>query len=222
MPGEFEFIAVGDATIRMLAALVLCGLLGLERQYRGEPAGLRTHVLVGLGACLFMLLSLTVSPGGVVGRDPARIAAQIVTGIGFLGAGAIFREGATVRGLTTAANVWACAAVGMAAGIGWYFGALLATALMLFALRILKVLDVTVVPGHHKLLVSLDPHIDCHQALTEALADLPVKMTSCEWHESGQAAQTVSIEVSAKRKVLSEVGPRLLHHKNVLRVQVLD
>jgi len=119
----------------------LSGLVGLERELRERAAGLRTHMLVGLGSALFTVVSAYAwgdftfdrSQGTVL--DPTRIAAQIVTGIGFLGAGAIIRQGLSVRGLTTAASVWATAAVGIAAGSGRFLLAAGSTLLLMFVLR---------------------------------------------------------------------------------------
>jgi len=112
---------VGVQLALLSAAFVLCSVIGLERQARRKSAGYRTHVLVGLGSCGFTLVSAYgfaafVSPD--VPRDPTRIAAQVVSGIGFLGAGVIFKGSSTVRGLTTAGSIWIAAAVGMAAGAG--------------------------------------------------------------------------------------------------------
>jgi putative Mg2+ transporter-C (MgtC) family protein len=124
--------------VALCVATVLGGVLGLEREIHGRPAGLRTHLLVSLGSATFMILSPYVaSMGKGVPADPGRIAAQIVTGIGFLGAGAIVREGISVHGLTTAACLWIAAAIGMAAGVGRYMGAVLITVIALFALLLL-------------------------------------------------------------------------------------
>lgn len=112
---------VWTQSLLLLAAFVLCSLIGLERQLRQKNAGYRTHVLVGLGSCVFTLISMygfTPLGGGEAPADPARIAAQVVSGIGFLGAGVIFKGRNVVRGLTTAATVWVAAAVGMACGSG--------------------------------------------------------------------------------------------------------
>src|SRR5437016_3959967 len=106
--------------VALLLAVLLGGVIGLERQWRGHPAGLRTHILVCVGATLITLLSIQFGRGLNGGQPdvPGRIAANVVVGIGFLGAGAIIREGDTVHGLTTAASIWTTAAIGMAVGTG--------------------------------------------------------------------------------------------------------
>lgn len=127
MPAELNVL---EWSTRLVVAALLSGLVGFERQAKHKAAGLRTHMLVGLGAALFTL----VSEYGFDTGDDARVAAQIVTGVGFLGAGAIFRQGVTVRGLTTAAGLWAVAAIGMTAGTGLIAGAFVTTAIALVIL----------------------------------------------------------------------------------------
>lgn len=134
-----------DLIARIILASFLGGLIGLERDIHGRAAGLRTHLLVSMGAAVFMLLSeLIASVGSVMPEgvakisDPGRIAAQVVTGIGFLGAGAIIKEGINIRGLTTAACLWVAAGIGMASGAGCYVLAISATILALFSLVMLK------------------------------------------------------------------------------------
>jgi putative Mg2+ transporter-C (MgtC) family protein len=125
---------------RVALAAALGAVLGLERELREREAGLRTHLLVSVGSALFTIVSaygfreFLTSGANVVRADPTRIAAQIVTGIGFLGAGAIIRQGVAVRGLTTAATLWVVAAIGMAAGAGYYSAAVITTAVALAAL----------------------------------------------------------------------------------------
>lgn len=129
--------SVGLEVLLLLAAFVLCSLIGLERQLRQKSAGYRTHVLVGLGSCAFTLVSafgFKTVLGDEVVLDPSRIAAQVVSGIGFLGAGVIFKGRNMVRGLTTAATVWVAAAVGMACGAGMVPLAGALTALQLIVL----------------------------------------------------------------------------------------
>lgn len=123
----------------LVATFLLCSLVGIERQLRHKAAGYRTHVLVGLGSCAFTLVSaygFSAVLGNDVNLDPSRIAAQIVSGIGFLGAGVIFKGHSVVRGLTTAATVWVAAAVGMACGSGMLFLAITLTGLHLITLFI--------------------------------------------------------------------------------------
>ena len=106
---------VFDVFLRLLLAAALGGAIGLEREYRHKPAGLRTNMLIALGSALFSVMSIDL---GAAAGSPDRIAAQVVTGIGFLGAGAILRSGENVHGLTTATTIWVNAAIGMAAGLG--------------------------------------------------------------------------------------------------------
>ena len=126
-----------EALLRIALAGVLGGSIGLERELREREAGLRTHLLVAVGAALFTIAGAYGFDSA--GVDPTRVAAQIVTGIGFLGAGAIIRQGFSVRGLTTAATLWVVGAVGLAAGAGYYSGAVITTAVVLIALWPLRV-----------------------------------------------------------------------------------
>jgi len=145
--GSFELAIL----LKLLLAALAGGLVGLEREKRGRPAGLRTNLLVSVGACTMMIISEAfflkynmhdaLSPLRI---DPSRTAAQIVTGIGFLGAGVILKEGPTVRGLTTAASLWAVAALGMAFGMGFFSLGVISTITVLVGLLVLKQLDITV------------------------------------------------------------------------------
>jgi putative Mg2+ transporter-C (MgtC) family protein len=125
-----------DLSLRLLVAAVLGLAIGFEREIHGHPAGLRTHMLVALGSGLFTVLSIHGFLGqpGAAPVDPTRIAAQIVSGIGFLGAGAILKDGIVIRGLTTAASLWATSAVGMAAGAGEYVIGVVAAVVILVSL----------------------------------------------------------------------------------------
>lgn len=134
-----------DMIGRLVLASLLGGMIGLEREVHGRPAGFRTHLLVSLGACLFAVTSIefyrlygNFSGVGPVGVDPARVAAQVVTGIGFLGAGAIIREGSSIRGLTTAACLWIAAAIGLSCGAGLFAVSLVVTMISLATLLLLK------------------------------------------------------------------------------------
>jgi putative Mg2+ transporter-C (MgtC) family protein len=137
MPTDLEMI------VRLLLTLVLSGLIGLERQVHRRDAGLRTHILVALGSCLIMLTSLYVFDiyKDQVALDPVRIAAGVVTGIGFLGAGTIIREPDGVRGLTTAASLWVVAGIGLAVGVGFNKIAIYTTILVLVVLHFLRYVE---------------------------------------------------------------------------------
>jgi len=135
------YIESWEIAVRLLLAVVLGGLIGVERERVNRPAGFRTHILVCSGSALIMLVS-AYGFSGQVGEgflvDPGRIAAGVVTGIGFLGAGTILQQRGSVRGLTTAATIWVVSGVGLAAGIGFYLGAILTTFFVLVSLLLLR------------------------------------------------------------------------------------
>ena len=132
-------VTLSTVIFRLFLGTVLGGLLGWERESRRQNAGLRTHMVISAASCLLMLISIYIPQtfSNYSNVDPGRIAAQVVSGIGFLGAGAIFRLGGSTHGLTTAATVWAVAAVGLAVGAGMYGASIAATLLLLFVLVIL-------------------------------------------------------------------------------------
>ncbi|MBA2660167.1 MAG: MgtC/SapB family protein [Nitrosospira sp.] len=142
MDSDYSVIA-----LHLAGAVIAGGLIGLERTFHGHPAGFRTHALVCLGACLLMLMTLFESkwlPGGSLGSmsaDSSRMAQGIMTGIGFLGAGVIFKEGLSVRGLTTAASIWVTAGIGILTGIGFYLPVFLGTLLTLGILTIFQMIE---------------------------------------------------------------------------------
>lgn len=124
--------------VRCGVAALCGGLIGVERELRGKPAGLRTNLLICVGAAMYMLVGLMLVHGEAeTGTDPARIAAQVVTGIGFLGAGCIIQQGAQVTGLTSAATIWVVAAIGIIAGAGFPITAVIATTMVVLTLVVL-------------------------------------------------------------------------------------
>jgi putative Mg2+ transporter-C (MgtC) family protein len=129
-------MSAGTIFLRLLIATLLGGLVGAEREWRNQPAGLRTHLILSLGAALVTMVSIEM--GEQFNADQTRIAANIVTGIGFLGAGAILRLGISIRGLTTAASIWTTAAIGMAVGAGMYWASFVATGFVLLGLVLLR------------------------------------------------------------------------------------
>src|SRR6476659_3245565 len=134
--------------LRILGSLLIGGLIGLERSFHGRPAGFRTHSLVCVASSLLMLVTVYQNEWmnqvaqDAIRTDPTRMAQGIMTGIGFLGAGVIFKEGLTVRGLTTAASIWITAAIGILTGIGFYYPAALATVLTLATLSVFRWIEV--------------------------------------------------------------------------------
>ncbi len=131
---------------RVLLAVALSFIPGIERELTGKFAGLRTHILVCLGACVFTILSIYgfemhITPDTIGTNDPARIAAQIITGIGFIGAGTVMRHGSSVFGITTAATLWVCAAIGMCCGCGQYVTAIITSLATLFVLILIRRLE---------------------------------------------------------------------------------
>ncbi len=136
-----------DILIKIFLALMLGGILGMERQYHDKPAGYATNCLICLGAMLFTVLSEYM---GAAGGDPGRISAQIVTGVGFIGAGSILRDGNKISGLTTAAGVWLVAAIGMAVGYGQYvLAALSAASILVIQLGVRKTLKLVEFVKHY-------------------------------------------------------------------------
>jgi putative Mg2+ transporter-C (MgtC) family protein len=129
------------SAVRLLISFVAGGLVGLERELHNQPAGLRTHILISIGSTLVMLISIYIPHTFQSSGDPGRIAAQVVSGIGFLGAGAILKFGADIKGLTTAASIWAMAAVGMSIGAGMFRVSAVAITVILFALTVMNMFE---------------------------------------------------------------------------------
>src|SRR6187431_1452295 len=138
--GHDELVIIG----RLTGALVIGAMIGFERSFHGRPAGFRTHALVCLASALLMLVTvyqlhwMTEVPLDTIRADPTRMAQGIMTGIGFLGSGVIFKEGLSVRGLTTAASIWITSAIGILIGVGFYFPAVVATAIVLGTLSVFR------------------------------------------------------------------------------------
>ena len=132
-----------DLALRIVLSGILGAVIGYERQAGHKAAGLRTHMLVSMGSCLIMILSYKIyyMVEGHTNADPARLAAQVVSGIGFLGAGSIMKDGLNVRGLTTAASLWVVSAVGLTVGAGFYEGAIFVTVMILVVLGILTKIE---------------------------------------------------------------------------------
>ncbi len=197
--------------IRLALAAVLGGAIGIERELRDREAGFRTHLIVCLGSALFTIVSAygfnDFLAGGdlVVRADPTRIAAQIVTGIGFLGAGAIIRQGYSVRGLTTAATLWVAGAIGIACGAGYWSGALFGTVLTLLALGPLRTGAYRMLerrrPAARELVAELRPDASLSQLL-QALEERRAAVESIAVDdESGRRIVTLTLDTPTERLV---------------------
>jgi putative Mg2+ transporter-C (MgtC) family protein len=222
---EIPSLTWSEELLRVVVAAGLGGLVGLERELREREAGFRTHMLVSVGSALFTLVSaygfheFLVGGGNVVRADPTRIAAQIVTGIGFLGAGAIIRQGLSVRGLTTAATLWVVAAIGMASGAGYYSAAVITTALVLFSLWPLRIFAFRVMqrvrPETDRLLAQL-PAGESPAPLIERLEALGGSLEALEiGHEADRRTVLMDVKLPPKADApaivakLSELEPVL-------------
>jgi len=146
-----------EILFRIFLAFILSGSIGIERETRNHTAGLRTHILVCIGSALVMLVSLHLFElyKGQTNLDPARLGAQVISGIGFLGAGTILKEGASIRGLTTAAGLWAVACIGLAAGSGFYIGAITVTVTVILTLTLIDRFEERVVKGKSNYFITL-------------------------------------------------------------------
>ena len=191
--------------LRLLAATAMGAAIGFEREYHAKEAGLRTHLLVALGSCLFMILSI-YGFDFMLGRDhvsfdPSRIAAQVVTGIGFIGAGTIIFQKQAVRGLTTAAGLWVTAAIGLACGNGMYWVALITTVIVLVSLGLINVY----LPYFSQKEHTVTFLVEDYTVLTEVMENLhreKITVLNYEMHkdaEENNGKMLVSLEIRMKR-----------------------
>src|SRR5918911_1676279 len=214
-----------EALLRLALAAAMGAAIGIERERRGREAGLRTHLLVSLGSALFTVVSaygfheFLATGASVVRADPSRIAAQIVTGIGFLGAGAIIRQGLSVRGLTTAATLWVVAAIGMAVGAGYYPAAGATTIVALIALWPLRMLAWRVVRrfrGDTGLLLVQLPAGESPARVIDAVEGVEARIESLEiTHDENRRNVQLTLELR-REHLAQELVTRLADVENVL------
>ena len=199
---QIDFALQADLAVRMLIAAVLGAAIGLEREIHEHPAGMRTHLLVALGSAIFTVLSIygfeDVGRANVAPNvDPTRIAAQIVSGIGFLGAGAILKYGTSIRGLTTAASLWTAAAIGMAAGAGEWLIAGVGTFIVVFSLWPLNALVARLhKPGTRGVKVRLEVgRLEALGDVSRLLADRRVEMAGINSQRIGKGRYEVELDL---------------------------
>jgi putative Mg2+ transporter-C (MgtC) family protein len=219
-------LSAGEIVLRVVLAAVLGGAVGAEREIREREAGLRTHLLVSVGSALFTLVSayawsdFAFSLESGVTLDPTRISAQIVTGIGFLGAGAIIRQGLSVRGLTTAATLWVVAAIGLASGAGYYWAAVVTTALVLVTLWPLRIvahqLFLRFRPSEPRLFVELQASGGAAPVL-ETLEGLEVLVQAFRIDDDREGRR-VALDVAVPAERRDDVVPNLARLDKVTAV----
>lgn len=225
MPMDFDLIMGG----RLLLASLLGALIGLEREIHGRTAGFRTHLLVSLGSALFMAVSINVyrefgdfSGKVPVGVDPGRVAAQVVTGIGFLGAGAIIRDKASVRGLTTAACLWIAAAIGLACGAGLYLLPILVAAVSLISLVALKKIEGVLARDRYAMLkVESDDVEGQLERIIRAVETIGFKLTpyGVERKSSGLCVFELQVKMHGK-SITTEAIDRISALEGVKRIEL--
>jgi putative Mg2+ transporter-C (MgtC) family protein len=203
---------------RLLLAAVCSGLIGYERAVAMRAAGLRTHVLVGVGAAVFTLVSID----GFGGPDPSRVAAQIVSGVGFLGAGAIFKDGQLVRGLTTAAGLWIAASLGMAAGSGSYMLAALGTTVTLVTLIGLRAAEAAIRRRKAKVQRRLEVYVGDNAKLDKLLDFVQRIDPTTEQIDFTRHGDGGVLIIACDEDQLARVADMVAAHKSVTKVQELS
>lgn len=203
-------IGYPEIIMRILVALILGGVIGLERQYHDKPAGFATNTLICVGSAVFAMLSILSAY--YLGGDPARIAAQIVAGVGFLGAGSILRDGNKISGLTTAAGIWLVAAVGMAVGYGHYFVGMVATAsvliLQLFVRKLMNAFDY--VQLYDSLTIKCSPKWEVVEKIKSIFKNNKAEIIKEEIHkENGLIVLKLVVNMSATKyqNIVKELAP---------------
>ncbi len=217
-------IDIYQITFRLALAAVLSGLIGYEREMHGRAAGLRTTILVGVGSCLIMIISMYLQAvySGIADVDPARIAAQVVSGIGFLGAGTIIRYGASVRGLTTAAGLWAVAGIGLAVGCGFYPAALMATGIIFLVLVVLSRFERKIRKQFDKTLkIELSGGIDKFCLVTKTISGFQAEIKNIEVKQAlGKDAFKIILNLELyDQKLSNEITQSLVKVEGVTSVK---
>ncbi|MBE3577475.1 MAG: MgtC/SapB family protein [Limnochordales bacterium] len=192
-------ITITEIVLRLVFAMLLGGLIGLERELHGRAAGFRTHILMAVGSALIMELSMYAFPldpaRGLV-RDPARLAAQVVSGVGFIGAGTVLREGASIRGLTTAASLWVVSGIGLAVGAGFYIAGLTTAMLVITTLLLLRPLEHRfLTPRSQFVSIVIADHPGQLAAVTRLIAERNINVRTIQMSE-GPEADRVTVDMT--------------------------
>lgn len=208
-------ITVTDALIRLLVAFSLGAIIGFERQYHDKPAGFTTNTLICLGSAIFSMVSLISAQ--YYGGDPARIAAQIVAGVGFLGAGSIIREGNKISGLTTAAGIWVVAAIGMAAGYGEFqlagFAVICVMVLQIFLRKVLNIFDS--VKTYEYITIKCEPNIEIAEKIEKAIYDAGAKILKKDFYKT-DGKLIIKLVTDMSENSFKEVFRKLITEEQII------
>ena len=218
----FIIVVREDIIINLLLILALSGLVGFERERHNRPAGLRTHILVGVGSTILMMISISMNVLYEM-SDAGRIAAQVVSGVGFLGAGTIIKEGFSVKGLTTAASLWATAAIGLAVGANYYFLASVTTLMVIIALFLLNQIEFKMDTKNYKILkckVVDKPGILGNISTIIGDEDIDIKDFSIEKREEVRNEIWIQFTLQiAKDKQIDNLNSGLLNLEGLLELK---
>ncbi len=208
--------------MRLVVALLIGGAVGLEREFKGKPAGMRTNMLICVGSCLIMIISIEIARTAVQTSDPGRIAAQVVTGIGFLGAGTIIRSQFHIVGLTTAATIWALSAIGLAVGAGYTLLAVVAAILITITLVVIGMIEdrLDTKRSYHVIQVSLDRGEGAIRQIMEVFSSMKVMSEKLDVERVGDIWRA-TFEYAASHERHHELVEKLSASPNVKGVTEL-
>ena len=208
-------ITITDALIRLLVAFALGAIIGFERQYHDKPAGFTTNTLISLGSAVFAMVSLISAQN--YGGDPARIAAQIVTGVGFLGAGSIIREGNKISGLTTAAGIWVVAAIGMAAGYGEFhlatFAVFCVIVLQIFLRKALSFFNS--VKTYEYITVKCEPNMEVVAKVENCIKEAGAKVLKRDFYKS-EGKLVIKLVTDMSENSFKEIFKKLVVEEHII------
>ena len=212
---------INEIIIKLSLSIILGGLIGLEREYHRRPAGLRTHMLVAVGSAILMHINISmisVYPN----IDPGRFGAQVISGIGFLGAGTIIKEGPTVFGLTTAATLWTVAAIGLAIGNGNYLLGIIATVIIILVLSIFSYIEKNVKLNKKvsSILLETKDNPDIIKSITDIFEEngLTIKHLSTEYTKD--KGHNINIKVNCKKNECNEAIDKLTSLEDVVKIRL--
>lgn len=213
-----------DIIMRLLIALIVGGLTGLERERSHQFAGFRTHILVSVGSCITSITSLSLffQYSSYSNIDPARLSAQVLSGVGFLGAGAILKTSNGIRGLTTAAGIWATACIGIAVGYGYYILAISAWLFVMVTLYILKNIDKMIFKKKQTIFNIKTDNIEIISSIYEMFQRSQISVKNIEINSDTSNIKINLLTVHDRRIVLDEVIKELSKLKNIISIDYLN